>query len=94
MKSYIRLSRREKTEVRNEIQQVIESMRYSIARRIFKIFAYELNRMYGFGKSRIENLMLGVQDLSELSGTDEEFWYHLDTVLQKEIGLNFEREEK
>lgn len=62
-------------------------------RRNYKMIAYALNRKYGFGKGRIGELLLEIQELAEESRTNPDFWRHLDKVVVDEIGLEFGKEQ-
>lgn len=62
-------------------------------RRNYKVIAYALNRKYGFGKGRISELLMFIQDTCEESNTDPDFWRHLDMVVVDEIGLELGKEQ-
>lgn len=72
--------------------QVYDEEATGLIRRCYKTFAVALHSKYGFGKSRLMQLMGELSDISKLRNKDDVFWKHLDDIIIDEIGLEFNRE--
>jgi len=72
--------------------QVYNEEASGLIRRCYKTFAVALHKKYGFGKSRLLDLMDELSDISKLRNTDDVFWHHIDDIIVDELKLGFERE--
>lgn len=80
-----RLSRKQKTVIRD----YVEEQERDSTRRILKLMCVVLNEEYGFGATRLPNV---IRKLGELSQTDDEiFWYHVDRKMEQ-LGIPFDKE--
>lgn len=50
-----------------------------------------LNKYFGFGKTRLTELVQHIGELSKERNDDEVFWTHIDRYLES-IGLDFPKE--
>ena len=101
MKSYV-IRNETRSRVERYAKEQTEQMQQTYIKLVLKLYAFELNQLYGFGKERIARLILALtKDLKEI-GED----YGLDCVMVKldnelrKIGIvdengewNFEEEE-
>lgn len=101
MKSYV-IRSSDRKRVAEFAKKQTEEMQQTYIKLVLKLYAFELNQLYGFGKERISRLILALtKDLKEI-GED----YGLDCVMVKldtelrKIGIvdekgdwNFEEEE-
>ena len=96
MKAHIPLSGKMKkdalAEIKIEVAKEREQVTEQIVRRTLKLVLFELNDNYGFGFSRLNKLIGGVNDLTVKSQDDEIFWEHIDRQLIDRIGLDFQRD--
>ncbi len=102
MKSYI-IRNSDRKRVAKFAKEQTEQMQHTYIKIVLKLYALELNQLYGFGKERIARLILALtKDLKEIGEN-----YGLDCVMVKldselrKIGLvdengewNFEEEEE
>ena len=88
------LTNKQKQAIQTAAEDALAKERAFLMRRFFKLTSFVLNREYGFGRSRLFNIVQEVGKLSAEHAKDEEFWYHLDNVVIDEIGLEFEREQE
>lgn len=92
MKARIPLTKAQKKIARQEISAILDREEQNRTRRMYKLICYALNRKFGFGASRICQMISEVDRLIKESESDEIFWEHLDRVVIDEIGLKFDRE--
>ena len=79
--------------LREEAIKAVDEQRDMATRRNLKLISYSVNRRYGFGKGRIEELLLFLNRVIEEESEKPDFWRHLDRVVIDEIGIDFDREE-
>ena len=78
MKSYV-IRSSDRKRVAKFAKEQTEQMQQTYIKLVLKLYAFELNRLYGFGKERISRLILAItKDLKEI-GED----YGLDCVMVK-----------
>ena len=78
MKSYV-IRNSERKRVAKFAKEQTEQMQQTYIKLVLKLYAFELNQLYGFGKERIARLILALtKDLKEI-GED----YGLDCVMVK-----------
>lgn len=78
MKSYV-IRNSERKRVAKFAKKQTEEMQQTYIKLVLKLYAFELNQLYGFGKERIARLILALtKDLKEI-GED----YGLDCVMIK-----------
>lgn len=76
----------------NKAMEIYNDEATGLMRRCFKTLAVALNEKYGFGKYRIVRLFDSSMDIAKLRDTDDIYWKHMDDILIKQIGLEFDRE--
>lgn len=86
------LTKKELNLVEEYAREVCTKRMYGMMRRIFKSFAYSLNRNYGFGKYRTMVVLDEAKKIMDEYPKNEIFWEQLDRVCIDEIGINFVRE--
>lgn len=72
--------------------EICKKRMFGMMRRIFKSFAYSLNRYYGFGKYRTMVVLDKAKEIMDEYPENEIFWEQLDRVCIDEIGIDFVRE--
>ena len=78
MKSYV-IRNSERKRVAKFAKEQTEQMQQTYIKLVLKLYAFELNRLYGFGKERISRLILALtKDLKEIGEN-----YGLDCVMVK-----------
>lgn len=94
MHSYIRprVTNRQREAIRAEAEKRVQAETEQIVRRYMKLTCIALNERFGFGKSRLGDLLHEVTQLSILADTDEEYWAHVDQRL-RQLGLEFLEED-
>ena len=80
-----RLTKKEKAAV----DEYFNSVGNDYLRRVFKIFCIVLNSEYGFGTSRLSNVIQKVSVM--VCSKDPIFWYHADREMER-LGLPFDKE--
>lgn len=80
-----RLTQKEKAAV----DEYFNSVGNDYLRRVFKIFCIVLNSEYGFGTSRLSNVIHKVSEM--VSNKDPIFWYHADREMER-LELPFDKE--
>lgn len=82
--------------IRKAVQQYakeqVDKEEQSGTRRILKLVCVALHQKFGFGKTRISDLVLEVNNLALESDNDEIFWNHVDRVVIDEMGVDFKKE--
>lgn len=86
------LTKKELNLVEEYAREVCTKRMYGMMRRIFKSFAYSLNRNYGFGKYRTMVVLDEAKEIMDEYPKNEIFWDQLDRVCIDEIGIRFVRE--
>lgn len=76
----------------SKAMEIYNSEAAGLMRRCFKTLAVALNEKYGFGHDRLIKLLDCSMDIAKLRNTDEIYWKHIDDVVIKQIGLEFDRE--
>ena len=78
MKSYV-IRSSDRKRVAKFAKEQTEQMQQTYIKLVLKLYAFELNRLYGFGKERISRLILAItKDLKEIGEN-----YGLDCVMVK-----------
>lgn len=87
------LSNRQKACLREAAAQELQKQEETRMRRIFKLMCVSLHEAYGFGHDRLCNVINTISQLSSEYDHDEVFWEHVDRVVIRELGIEFEKEE-
>lgn len=80
-----RLSRKQKAIIRD----YVEDQERDSTRRFLKLMCVVLNDEYGFGASRLSNVIRKLGKLSQMD--DEIFWHHVDRKMEQ-LGIPFDKE--
>lgn len=72
--------------------EICKKRMFGMMRRIFKSFAYSLNRYYGFGKYRTMVVLDKAKEIMDEYPENEIFWEQLDRACIDKIGIRFVRE--
>ncbi|MBE6745717.1 MAG: hypothetical protein E7569_16070 [Ruminococcaceae bacterium] len=75
------------------VQSYIDDKESEILRRCLKLAFFTLNREYGFGATRLENVYEKTLQFQRENKSDPIFWEHLDRVLIQEIKLKIPPED-
>lgn len=86
------VNKKQKQAVKEYIQKEMQVQQVGSTRRVFKLFCVALHDEYGFGKSRLSNLLEKINIVCEEKKNDPVFWTHMDRVI-KQIGLDFPKED-
>ncbi|MBE6784170.1 MAG: hypothetical protein E7536_09200 [Ruminococcaceae bacterium] len=92
MKARLPICRKTKERIREEVAAELSKQKVDFSRRISKLFCMALNEEYGFGRTRLTNLLNKVEELGLAREEDEVFWAHVDRYL-KRIDMNFPDED-
>lgn len=86
------VNKKQKDAVKEYVQQELRLQHIGSTRRIFKLFCVALHDEYGFGKSRLSNVLCKVTTVCEEKKDDPVFWTHVDRAIEQ-IGLEFPKED-
>lgn len=92
MKARIPLNNRQLKMCRDVVNDLTEKRQVAFTRRIYKLYAFVLNREFQFGRQRIERIIAKINQLLIESDSDELFWDNIDRVVIDELKIQFERE--
>lgn len=79
-------------DIRRRMDEYNRNESRNMTRRMFKVLAVSLNRMYGFGGRRILRVIDDMTMLLREHENDPVFWTHLDRRVIDELGVPLDRE--
>lgn len=86
-----KLSKDQKTAIREYAKEAFTKQAQDNVRRMFKLMCLSLHEEFGFGKERCTRLIQRINALAEEHEHDEVYWHHVDSVM-KDIGVDFAKE--
>lgn len=78
--------------IQENVRDELQRQQKDNTRRLFKLMCVSLHEEFGFGHDRCVRLLERINTLSAEHQHDEAFWYHIDTVIHNQIGLDFANE--
>lgn len=86
------LSNRQRACLREAAANELQRQEQLRMRRFFKLMCVALHEVYGFGHDRLRNVISAISYLAAEHDHDEVFWEHIDKVVIRELGMEFEKE--
>lgn len=86
-----KLSKDQKTAIREYAKEAFTKQAQDNVRRMFKLMCLSLHEEFGFGKDRCTRLIGRINSIAAEHEHDEVYWNHVDSVMQ-DIGVDFAKE--